>query len=116
MFYDVTLCKYGVEFQNWIINNSENCFKYDKEKHLFTYNGNSTIYTNLTKGTYSYDEFDEMLHKTEWIGSYSLYDYEFGSTNIKLKERQKNDKNMYIDWTRHNEEVFKRLKNSRGKE
>ena len=116
MFYDETLCKYGVEFQTWIINNSENCFKYDKEKHLFTYNGNSTIYTNLTKGTYSYDEFDEMLHKTEWIGSYSLYDYEFGSTNIKLEERQKNDKNMYIDWTRHNEEVFKRLKNSRGKE
>lgn len=115
MFYDELLCKYGVEFNTWIINNTERCFDYDKENHLFTYNGNSSIYTNLSRGTYTYDEFDEMLHKAEWIGSYSLFDYEFGSTNIKIEEREKNE-NDYIDWGKHNNEVLKRLKNREKKE
>ena len=115
MFYDELLCKYGVEFNTWIINNTERCFDYDKENHLFTYNDNSSNYTNLSRGTYTYDEFDEMLHKAEWIGSYSLFDYEFGSTNIKIEGQEKNE-NDYIDWSKHNNEVFKRLKNMGRKE
>ena len=111
MFYDETLCKYGIEFHTWIINNSEKCFEYDKENHLFVYNGNSSIYTDLNKGIYTYEEFNEMLYKAGWIGSYSLFDYEFGSTNIKVeKEKLTDNENMYVDWNSHNEKVLRKLK------
>ena len=109
-FYDELLCKYGVEFKTWVILNTENCFLYDKDNHLFTYNGKSEIYNDLKEGTYTYEEFHKMLEDTKWIGSYPLYDYEFGSTNIEVEEpEQARDEYQYIDWSKHNEELLQKL-------
>ena len=81
MFFDPFLCRYGVEFKAWMLNNSEHCFSYDKNKHLVSYNGKSSIYTNLPKGTYNYDEMQNLLTEKEWIGTYPFYKYETKDEN-----------------------------------
>lgn len=81
MFFDPFLCKYGIEFKAWILNNSEHCFSYDKNKHNVSYNGKSSIYTNLPKGTYDYEEMQNLLTEKEWIGSYPFYKYETKDEN-----------------------------------
>ena len=81
-FFEPLLCKYGSEFQTWILNNSEQCFKYDAKTKLFTYNGKSekSIYKNIPKSTFTFEEFNNILIKEELIGSYSLYDFEGNET------------------------------------
>ena len=37
MFYDELHCHYGVEFQGWLLNNTEHCFSYDKSTRIITY-------------------------------------------------------------------------------
>ena len=76
MFFDPFLCRYGIEFKTWVLNNGEHCFSYDKNKHTITFNGNSSIYTNLPKGTYDYEGMQNLLTEKEWIGSYPFIKYE----------------------------------------
>ncbi len=84
MFYDDMLCRHGIEFQAWVLNNSNHCFTYDKEHRTVSYNGENDIYSAIPKGTYTYDEFDKILHDTNWIGSFPFYDFENQAENITL--------------------------------
>lgn len=79
MFYDEMVCRHGIEFKTWIINNSDHSFTYDPKQHAVTYNGQSDIYTAIPKGTYTYEEMDKILYEIDWIGSFPFYDFE----NIK---------------------------------
>ena len=115
-FYDETLCKYGVEFQTWVINNSNHCFAYKKDYHTVTYNGKDDLYPSLPKGTYSFEELDQILHDTQWIGSYPFYSYENQSANLMQNQGESipdflkhNTDFPHIDWNKHNQEVLARL-------
>jgi len=116
MFFDEMVCKHGIEFQAWIINNSDHCFSYDKKKHTISYNGNNDIYSAIPKGTYTYEELDKVLHETNWIGSFPFYDFENQSANTNPIPQEPipdfmRDETDYshIDWDKHNEKVLKRL-------
>ena len=116
MFYDDMLCRHGIEFQAWVLNNSNHCFTYDKEHHTISYNGKEDIYSGtIPKGTYTYDELDKILHDTKWIGSYPFYDYENKSENTTIPTEpipdfMRDDTDYsHIDWRKHNEEVLKKL-------
>lgn len=76
MFFDPFLCKYGVEFQAWMLNNTEKCFFYDKEAQTISYNGKSEIYIEFQEGIYDYITFDELVKRTDWIGSFPFFDFE----------------------------------------
>jgi len=76
MFFDPLICRYGIEFKTWVLNNSEHCFSYDKNKRTVTFNGDSSIYINLPKGTYDYEGMQNLLTEKEWIGSYPFFKYE----------------------------------------
>lgn len=87
MFYDESLCSYGIEFRGWLLNNAEHCFEYDKRTHNITYNGQSNIYSNLKSGEYDYDAFDKMLQETGWMGSFPFYAYEDGNKEMDLSSK-----------------------------
>lgn len=72
MFYDELHCHYGVEFQGWLLNNTERCFSYDKSTHIITYNGESKIYVEFKSGEYDYDTFNQMIQETGWMGCFLL--------------------------------------------
>ena len=76
MFFDEAFCHYGIEFRSWIINNNDHSFTYDKDNQTVHYNGNSEIYRQLHAGTYTYEEFHNILVENNWIGSFPLYAYE----------------------------------------
>lgn len=76
MFFDPFLCKYGIEFQAWLLNNTEQCFSYDKETRTISYNGKSEIYREFQEGFYDYVGFDEMIKRTNWIGSFPFFNFE----------------------------------------
>ena len=82
MFFDEMVCTHGIEFHSWVINNSEQCFNYDKDTKLFHYNGCSTIYTEIPQGTYTFEQLNKILYDTQWIGSYPFYCYENNEYNI----------------------------------
>lgn len=90
MFFDPLLCQHGIEYQAWMLNNTEHCFHYDKVTRKISYNGQSKLYS-FAEGDYTYEQFDEILHTNKWIGSYPLYDYEFQSTCIRSTEEPKPD-------------------------
>ena len=75
-FFDERFCRHGLEFQAWILDNSTHCFSYDSAGHTISYNGTHEVYSGIPKGTYTFIEFDKILHDTEWIGSFPLYDFE----------------------------------------
>ena len=50
MFFDEALCQYGIEFQAWLLNNTEHCFSYDRENKIITYNGKSLVYKEFEEG------------------------------------------------------------------
>lgn len=109
-FYDEMVCHYGIEFRTWIINNDDHSFTYDKDNQLVHYNGESSIYRQLQAGTYTYEEFDNMLNENGLIGSYPLYAYEeYPSTPVQETEREQQSTSK-IDWQRHNERVLEKLK------
>lgn len=115
-FFEPFLCKYGSEFHTWILNNSEQCFKYDAKTKLFTYNGKSekSIYKNIPKSTFTFEEFNNILIKEELIGSYSLYDFEGNKTpTFTVEEPQKKATETNIYWMAHNEKVLENLKNKK---
>ena len=115
MFYDEIVCRHGVEFQSWIINNSDHNFSYNKTNHTITYNGKNETYSSVPPGTYSYEEFDKILHNTSWIGGFPFYDFENviplpkeTTPNFMQKEETSN-----IDWNKHNKMVLSRLKDNK---
>lgn len=116
-FYDEAFCHYGTEFRTWIINNNDHSFEYDKDNQTVHYNGNSEIYKQLQEGTYTYEEFDNMLVKNGWIGSFPLYAYEEYPSSQEVQDNNKehlptND----IDWNKHNKKVVEELKKRKERE
>ena len=113
MFFDEMVCRHGIEFKTWIINNSDHCFTYNKEQHTITYNGGSDIYSSIPKGTYTYEEMDKILHESEWIGSFPFYDFENKQTieqEIIPDFMQDTIGTAHIDWGQHNKKVIQNLK------
>ena len=77
LFYDELLCQYGVEFQTWIIDNTNHSFTYDKERKVIIYNGgNEDLYRGLNKGEYDYEMMNKYMIESGWMGSFPLYLYE----------------------------------------
>ena len=76
LFYDEFLCQYGVEFQTWIIDNTNHSFTYDKERKLILYNGKNEMYQDLERGEYDYDRMNQYMIGSQWMGSFPLYLYE----------------------------------------
>lgn len=90
MFADPLLCQHGIEYQAWMLNNTEHCFQYNRDIQTISFNGQSELYT-FQEGEYSYEQLDEILRANGWIGSFPLYDYETQSTCIRLPEEPKPD-------------------------
>ena len=109
MFFDEAYCHYGMEFKTWVINNNDHSFTYDKDNQTVHYNGKSEIYRQLNEGTYTYEEFDNMLIDSKWIGSYPLYAYEeYPSEHIQdAKQDQQPSNDIY--WSKHNEQELEEL-------
>lgn len=115
-FFDEAFCHYGIEFRSWIINNNDHSFTYDKDNQTVHYNGNSKIYRDLQEGTYSYEEFHNMLVENDRIGSFPLYAYEeYPSAQVQNNNKEQLPSND-IDWAKHNEEVVKELKKRKEQE
>lgn len=77
LFYDEFLCQYGVEFQTWIIDNTNHSFTYDKERKVIIYNGgNEELYKELVKGEYDYEMMNKYMMESGWMGSFPLFLYE----------------------------------------
>lgn len=115
-FFDEAFCHYGIEFQSWIINNNDHSFTYDKDNQTVHYNGNSKIYRNLQEGTYSYEEFHNMLVENGWIGSFPLYAYEeYPSAQVPDINKEQSTTSD-IDWNKHNQEVIDKLKKRKEQE
>ena len=109
MFFDEAFCHYGMEFRTWVINNNDHSFTYDKDNQTVHYNGKSEIYRQLNEGTYTYEEFDNMLIDSKWIGSYPLYAYEeYPSEHIQDAKQDQQPSND-IDWSKHNEQELEEL-------
>lgn len=121
-FFDSLVCQYGVEFKSWMINNGEQCFCYDKENHTVTYDGKSAIYKNFPAGIYNYEELQQLLEQYGWIGSYPLYFYDEAPDSTQTDESElnimKRETNLKedIDWSKHNDEVLKRLRKQKEQE
>ncbi len=108
-FFDEAHCHYGIEFRSWIINNNDHSFTYDRDNQTVHYNGKSEIYRQLQEGTYTYEEFDNMLAENDWIGSFPLYAYEeYPSEHIQDAKQDQQPSND-IDWSKHNEQVLEEL-------
>ena len=81
MFYDPALCSCP-EYPSWFLNNQDLSLTYDKEAKTITYNGKSELYNTdfgqgvLEAGTYTPEEFNEILTNVGWIGSYPPYQFE----------------------------------------
>ena len=81
MFYDPALCSCP-EYPSWFLNNQDLSLTYDKETKKITYNGKSELYNTdfgqgvIEAGTYTPEEFNEILTNVGWIGSYPPYQFE----------------------------------------
>lgn len=116
MFFDEAFCHYGMEFKTWIINNDDHSFTYDKDNQQVHYNGMSNIYKQLPSGTYTYEEFHNLLDENGWIGSYPLYAYEeYPSSQVQDNNREQQPTSD-IDWNKHNEEIVEELKKRKEQE
>lgn len=90
LFFDELLSQYGVEFQTWIIDNTDKSFAYDKERKLILYNGKSESYQDLEKGEYDYDKMNQYMIDSQWMGSFPLYLYEDKWLN-EIDEKNRTD-------------------------
>ena len=81
MFYDPMLCSCP-EYTSWFLNNQDLSLTYNPQTRNITYNGKSEIFNVdygqgvIEEGTYTPDEFNEIITKVGWIGSYPPYQYE----------------------------------------
>lgn len=115
-FFDEAFCHYGIEFRSWIINNNDHSFTYDKDNQTIHYNGTSEIYRNLQEGTYTYEEFHNMLVENDWIGSFPLYAYEEYPSAQVQDSKQEQHPTSDIDWNKHNEQVIDEMKKRKEQE
>jgi DNA invertase Pin-like site-specific DNA recombinase len=115
-FYDEAFCHYGIEFRSWIINNNDHSFTYDKDNQTVQYSGKSEIYRQLQAGTYTYEEFDNMLAENDWIGSYPLYAYEEYPSEQVPNDDKEQQPTSDIDWNKHNEQVLEKLRQKEQQE
>ena len=76
MFHDFFVCKYGVEFQTWVIDNTKQSFSYDRERKVILYNGNDEHYPDLEEGEYDYERMNQYMIKSGNMGSFPLYQFE----------------------------------------
>ena len=76
MFYDSCVCRYGVEFQTWVVDNTNQSFTYDKERKMILFNGNDEHYSDLAKGEYDYEKMNQYMINSGNMGSFPLYLYE----------------------------------------
>ena len=76
LFYDEFLCRYGVEFQTWVIDNTAQTFHYDKARKIIIYDGGNELYSGLPKGEYDYERMNQYMIESQNMGSFSLYLYE----------------------------------------
>lgn len=73
IFYNSDVCRYGIEFKSWCVDNSEHCFNYNKDTHTISYDGKSRIYKDFKVGEYNFTDFNQMLVETDNLNSYPLY-------------------------------------------
>lgn len=73
IFYNPDVCRYGIEFKSWCVDNSEHCFNYNKDTHTISYDGKSRIYKDFKVGEYNFTDFNQMLVETDNLNSYPLY-------------------------------------------
>lgn len=121
-FYDPLLSKDGIEFQTWVINNSNHRFTYNKTDKTVTCHGDKQSDDKWTQeipeGTYTYEEFNKILHDKELIGSYPMYAFELrqkkqiGNQSVEKKLLKEDIKNN-IDWVQHNKDVFEKLRTNK---
>lgn len=121
-FYDPLLSKDGIEFQTWVINNSNHRFTYNKTDKTVTCHGDKQSDDKWTQeipeGTYTYEEFNKILHDKELIGSYPMYAFELrqkeqiGNQSGEKKLLKENIKDN-IDWVQHNKDVFEKLRSNK---
>ena len=112
MFYDELHCHYGVEFQGWLLNNTEHCFSYDKSTRIITYHGGSKIYVEFKSGEYDYDTFNQMIQETGWMGCFPFYAYEDSDKDLSVPFNEKFRKSLQenrVDWKARNDKVLERL-------
>ena len=113
MFYDEMLCRYGVEFQTWVINNTNKSFSYNKETKTIEYNGKSGIYTKFKAGAYTFEEMNTLIKDTNWMGSYPFYIFEEDTSTKKSADKTNNNDFSSERLIEHNNHVLKRLKNKK---
>ena len=81
MFYDPMFCSCP-EYTSWFLNNQDLSLTYNPQTRNITYNGKSEIFNVdygqgvIEAGSYTPDEFNEIITKVGWIGSYPPYQYE----------------------------------------
>lgn len=102
MFYDEIYCNHGIEFQTWVINNTDHHFNYNPQNKTFTYDGLSDIYNDIDAGTYTYEQLHQILSDKKWIGSYPFYCYENNEYNINPPARNSKIPIMPSRWM-HNQ-------------
>lgn len=76
LFYNEFLCRYGIEYQTWIIDNTAQTFHYDKERKKIIYDGENELYSDLEKGEYDYESMNQYMIKSGNMGSFPLYQFE----------------------------------------
>ena len=86
LFYDECCCRYGVEFQTWVVDNTNHSFIYDKERKIIIYQGGNDLYPDLEQGEYDYERMNQYMMESQNMGSFSLYLYEDLSSNKKIEE------------------------------
>ena len=97
------------EYKTWVVVNLDNKFTYNKDNKTITYNGESEYMQGVAPGTYSFDEFQKELERTNNIGSFPLYYYEESYVVEKENVVLTNTDDSKVDWKQHNEEVLRRL-------
>lgn len=115
-FFDEMLCHYGMEFKSWIINNDDHSFTYDKDNQTVHYNGKSAIYEQLQAGTYTYEEFHNILDENGLIGSFPLYAYEEYPSASVQEVKQEQHPISKTNWNKHNERVLENIKAKKQQE
>lgn len=84
LFYDEFCCKYGVEFQTWVIDNTSHSFCYDKERKIIVFSGGNDLYPDLEPGEYDYERMNQYMMDSQNMGSFPLYLYE----DLSLKTQE----------------------------
>ncbi len=84
LFYDEFCCKYGVEFQTWVIDNTNHSFCYDKKRKIIVFSGGNDLYPDLEPGEYDYERMNQYMMDSQNMGSFPLYLYE----DLSLKTQE----------------------------